>query len=246
MAFDLNKHAGEGLTDLDLAEEMPLLVLCQSGSAEIKKSHKDHAKRKVDGAEEGDIVLRSIKEVIPQPAKIIVMESKTLYVEWDEDGKLVGHHDKSVLAHPDYVEGEDEKGKFKRTLNGHDLVQTYYFGVKVEVEKEEGPEWVKAILPMSRSAVPVARIWNEYLSKLEIGGVRAPIYCAIWDLETDFSHGEDKEGNKFSWSNWMVSPEPTMLDLDQDEELLISLSEDRKEFALPSPKEQKALTDDVV
>lgn len=218
--FDLSAVSGQGLDDIEKPNSMPLLKIIQDGSAEVKKSHKDHQKKTMPGVEPGSIAFLKDHCVIPQPLEVIPIAQETAYVEWKpkaQGGGIVGHHTQEILLNKLYKKGTGEN-KYKEYLGDNELKKTVYVLVKF---KKEG-EWVDGIISFSGGSLSKIRGWNTVISNFRYTeeaykNIVPPMFARIYEVSTVVEPAKDGT----TYYNWNIVPmEHGTLDPKKDGALL--------------------------
>lgn len=190
---------------LDEVTKMPLLKILQSNSAEIKKSHAQHATKKIDGAEEGDIVLSSEGLVLKGKTEFVPLAIKTIYAEWkpkDDGGGFVGHHDLRIIQHADYRKGSS-RSEWDEFLGSNELIFTMYIFVLVKHEDE----WKKAVFAMKKTELKHGRILQDMIRKFRYPDDET--FGAMVGKEALFSRtylvsSKADSNSSGDWYNWNI------------------------------------------
>jgi hypothetical protein len=219
MAFDLTKALGLGTDDIDKSVlGTPLMHIVQRGSPEFDESHKDHAKKRIEGVRAGDIIFGPTKSIIPRPMEVVVLDQMVCYVEWrprNLGGGIVGHQPITVKdTNPNYRAGaKGSPQENKEFLGPNDLVYTNYFALL----RKDGEVWKESIIAFQGGQLKYARLWAKAILAVKYPDhpdIIPPIFAAKWSLTT-FPDNNAK-GSYMSWQ-----PEnPVLLDLTTDQELL--------------------------
>lgn len=203
--YDFSQDAGVGMENVksdDLA--IPFLVMLQSGSPEVKKSHKDYMTKGIPGALEGHII-NSLGRKILNPditkdrIKFIPCGYQKLYVEWtprDSGGGLVqSHADASILSQCH----KNEKGQ--DTLpNGNIVVTTaYFFGLVID----EAGDPTQCVLSMTSTQLKKARQWLSTATAIKFDGPNGrynpPLFSHFYWLSS-----VPESNDQGSWMGWKV------------------------------------------
>lgn len=232
--LDLNKYAGAGTEGLeDIASTMPLLQIIQSGSPEIKRTHEKHSERKIEGAEEGDIVFLPDKTLFKSDVgtTFIPLAFRSLYTEWrnlDAGGGFIGTHPMSISSHPSYKRIDN-----KEYLGDNELVSTIYLAILFQNQDELVPGILSFTSTQLRKARALSKSITSFRYK-ENPKIRPPIFACKYRLKTR-AESNDKGG----WFGWDISLEEVIKDadtLDLANEMMVAAQEE-----LPSPSSQQAL-----
>jgi hypothetical protein len=205
MSFDISQIAGAGMDTLDEVTRMPLLKILQSNSAEIKKSHAQHATKKIEGAEEGDIILASEGLVLKGKTEFVPLAIKTIYAEWrpkDLGGGFVGHHDLRIIQSKDYKKGS-ERSEYDEFLGENELIFTMYIFVLVRVEDE----WKKAVFAMKKTELKHGRTLQDLIRKFRYPDDEK--FGELMGKEALFSRtylvsSKADSNNAGDWYNWNI------------------------------------------
>ena len=246
---------------LDDVAKMPLLRIIQSGSPEVKKSHKDYPLKRIEGAEEGDILLASTGEIFKK-LEIIPLAHVELYAEWrpkNIGGGFVQHHPLSIVGDKDYKKGS-ARSDYDEFLGENELIKTKYFAVLARVDEE----WKNAVLAFSSTGLKPGRQLNNMIKtfhypdrncyrweQLGKGGkhekfvaVDPMIYSRSFWLTTEAKSNDDGD-----WYNWHIEPGHTFElsgENAQDDLATLELASTAQRAAvadLPEPEKRKALSD---
>ena len=250
--FDIEQSAGAGTEDVPVTENAPFLKILQSGSAEIKKSHKDHSEKKIDGAKEGDIVFQKTGEVLTQPVVIQILDTRALWAEWrpkESGGGVVTHHTEAVQRHP-----ELKRDGYKLFLGDNELVETIYAYISFEHKGEQD----RGLIAFTSTQLRKIRDRNKAMlsdNKKEIekhrytGKDGKPLKPVSFSIQYKLTSVAENN-SKGDWMGWKIDYgkllDPTK---PKEEALLLDLKESYENVTLPqiaSPKSYVALTDEAV
>ncbi len=235
MAFDFNSAKGAGTDQIDNSIlGMPLLNIVQSGSPQVKPSHKDYATKKIPGCVPGDIVFAPTNSVMKQPLQFIPLASTTLYTEWkpkNQGGGFLGNRPLTTVSDPRYKTGiKGTKTEYKEYLGDNELQYTIFVAGKFL----DGDKWKLGFLSFNATSLKPARNWLKAIKTVKVPGMDndAPIFSAIWNLGTKVE--QNAEGD---WMGWSITMN-RVLDATADEALLVASFEEHAtvQKALPSPE----------
>lgn len=235
MAFDMTQYEGAGHDTLTDSGSMPLLTILQDMSPEVKKMKDEY----IEGAQPGDILFKSLGELVNQPASVVFISKTDLYTEWkprNSGGGLVAFHPPSIVGHPSYRKGANPEKPYLETLGENELKYTNYWLVLIEHNNEVH----RALLAMSGSQLAVSRKLQGDIRKLKLpSGAPAPLFAYKWDLSTQFI-----ESDKGDYHNWVIK-NPVALDPEADEATLqlAAGTYDEQRTLLPTATEAPALPD---
>lgn len=198
-----------GMSDLGYSENsedsmIPILAILQDNSAEVKKKHSKY----IEGAEPGDLIIRSLARVIKMGDNIppIVVQPAGfdhVWVEWQGEpgeGAPVGQF--AFENRPaDAVETEDPQNpdrKMWRLPNGNRLVDTRYH--YVNVLSDDGSA-MPAVIPMSGTNHTTSRSWTAQMKQHLMPGksVKAPSFFRQYGIKTKF-----RQRGEQSWYTYTV------------------------------------------
>jgi len=226
--FDIENAEGQDVSELDIQESMPFLRIIQSGSPQVKKSHEDYAKKKIEGAEEGDIMFAKDNVTVDNPLEmIIVSQTPQVKAEWKPKGSggvPVAHHTLAVTTHPKYKKKRNDKDTaWDEFLDQNELIDTIYTFVLFKYTNPDGEEvWEKGIIAFTSTGLKIIKDFNKSLQlnqdlkyDLENGkSIKPKIFCHRVKLSTVSQTVGDN-----SWMNWKIEHDG-LLDLVDDEHLL--------------------------
>ena len=193
-----------GVTGLENVQQsdlgIPFLTILQSKSAEVDKTHKDYATKKMEGAEAGDIINTVARRVIAKAEKafirVIPAFYEKTYVEWKQNrGGLVKVHRNPAIM--DEVTGRDEKNQ-PILKNGNLILETASFYVLL---LNDDGSTTPAIINMASTQLKNARLWLNLATGIKVGPQRItpPLFSHIYILSTVI---ERKDNN--SWYGWKI------------------------------------------
>jgi hypothetical protein len=228
MGFDIEKHSGAGIEELDKGSNMPIIRILQDQSPQINSRKKEY----IEGAKAGNLYWNKTKEVLPNPLRFIPLSTRSCYVEWTPltaGGGFVGNHGLDVVNNKNYrKEGMDEY------LGSNDLKFTTYWAVLFQHEEN----WVDGLLAMTSSQLRVSRELALSIDKFRYANSpsKAPIFARILFLDTILE--KNKAGQEYF--NFSIGVD-RVLDFNNDEALLDRCVERRGSLAtaLPSPDVKK-------
>lgn len=232
--FDPSKYSGAGLeTTEGLSNTIPFIQIIQNGSPEIKKSHDQHQARRIEGAEEGDLVFLPEKILFKgdEGVEVIPLAFRSLYTEWkpkSQGGGFIGTHALDVTSKSGYVrEGN------KEFLNGNELILTIYAAVHFIHEGERRP----AVLSFTSTQLKKARNWSKMITSFRYKNapkVPPPIFACSYRITTKMEKNDQGE-----WFGWHIETERVIEDNDLLEESFEAVQAAQSE--LPSPSAPRAL-----
>lgn len=181
---------------------VPVLVILQDNSGEVKKKHAKY----VEGAEPGNFIIRALQTIFGPGDDILFQPCGFTHdwVEWTgepggEGGAPVAMYD--FEARPaDAKEFEKANGgkEWRRTIEGNSnrLVETrHHFGNIVM-----GPDnIIPVVIPMSGTNHSVSRQWTAMMKNFRLPGrnVPAPAFARIYRLTTAFVQRGQQSWYKF-------------------------------------------------
>jgi len=242
MAYDLSKNAGAGLDTIVSSESMPLIKILQDLSAEIRTSHPDHEAKKIEGAKSGDLIFLKDRTLLAQPLQVIPIAQDTVYVEWkpkNQGGGVVGHHDATIVSHPDY-----KKDGWKESLGDNSLKYTIMVLVRFLVDGE----WEQGLISFDGGFLKKIRGWNTAIANFKYPDAMKldfapPMFARKYEVSTEI----DTNANGDTYFSWAIKPvEGGILDPKKDEDLLNLCNQtfESRQGALPESGATKQLVDD--
>jgi hypothetical protein len=206
--YDWSQHQGATGFESTGAEDfgIPYLSICQDGSAEFKKSHKDYALKHIDGIEPGNIFDTRTRQILETPLRVIPAHHVKLYQEWKPrnsgGGFVRSHPNATVLVHTNRNERNEDVLE-----NGNTIITTSYFYVFYW----DGTDWKKAILPMTSTQLKKARKWLNVMDTQKAGnGARLPMFANEYLLTTTVENNADG-----SWYGWVIEHSRTLSGADK-------------------------------
>lgn len=199
----------EGMNDLGYSDKtedsmIPILAILQDNSAEVKKKHSKY----IEGAEAGDIIIRSLGRVIKMgdnlpPLVVQPAGFDHVWVEWQGEpgeGAPVGQFD--FEARPkDATEVADPQNP-ERTMwrmpNGNRLVDTRYH--YANIIGDDG-SLTPIVIPMGGTNHTTSRQWTAQMKQHRLPGkmTKAPSFFRQYGMRTVF-----KQRGEQSWYNYKV------------------------------------------
>ncbi len=184
---------------------VPILAILQDNSAEVKKKHSKY----IDGAEPGDLIIRSLGRVIKMGdnmAPLVVQPAgfDHVWVEWQGEpgeGAPVGQY--SFEDRPaEATETDDPQNpdrKMWRMPNGNRLVDTRYH--YANILSDEGGA-MPVVIPMSGTNHTTSRSWTNQMKQHLMPGKsqKAPSFFRQYGIKTKF-----RQRGEQSWYNYTVS-----------------------------------------
>lgn len=184
---------------------VPILAILQDNSAEVKKKHSKY----IEGAEPGDLIIRSLGRVIKmgdnlQPMIVQPAGFDHVWVEWQGEpgeGAPVGQFAFENMP-KEAVEADDPQNpdrKMWRMPNGNRLVDTRYH--YVNILSYDGST-MAAVIPMSGTNHTTSRSWTAQMKQHLMPGrpAKAPSFFRKYGIKTKF-----RQRGEQSWFNYTVS-----------------------------------------
>lgn len=206
-----------GGTDMPTGFEMtkpedmgiPFLIILQKGSPEVDETHKDYAKKKIEGAKAGMIMNTLSREIVyrpgGEPLLFVPCAFEKLYQEWkprDEGGGFVTSHQSAAI-----LRNTERNEKNQDILpNGNQIITTaYFYGFSFL-----GGEWVRTIIAFTSTQLKKARTWLNMATSLKYQGRSVPLYSHIYKITTVV-----ESNAKGSWYGWDVKVDRILRTSDQ-------------------------------
>jgi len=180
---------------------IPILAILQDQSGEVKARHS----KRIDGAQAGDLIIRSIQKVIniAQDGPMIFQPCgfQHVWVEWQGEvgeGVPVGQFDFDSPPE-DTKEVQDPENPDKKMLirdNGNRLVDTrYHFGYALT---DDGA--MPLVIPMAGTNHTVSRQWTATMKQFKLpNGTKAAAFFRKYAVSTKY-----RERGSQSWFNYDV------------------------------------------
>lgn len=217
---EIAAEEGMGYSEKSEDSMVPILSILQDNSAEVKKRHSKH----IEGAEAGDLIIRSLGRVISMtesspPIEIQPCGFDHMWVEWDGEpgeGVPVGQYPFDELPE-DATETENADGnKEWRMPSGTRLVDTRYHYVNLI---EEDGSILPLVVPMGGSNHGVSRQWTAQMKQFTVpgrAGMRAKSFMRTYGLRTQFNQRGEQSWFKYAVSDlgWVRSEEILSAGLD--------------------------------
>ena len=194
--------AEEGLGYSEKSEDsmVPILSILQDNSAEVKKRHSKH----IEGAEAGDMIIRSLGRVIKMgendpPMEIQPCGFDHMWVRWDGEpgeGVPVGQYpfeQRPEEAVERKISDADDRTEW-RMPDGTRLVDTRYH--YVNVVDQDGSVF-PVVIPFGGTNHTVSRQWTAQMRQFSVPGrpgVKAKSFMRTYGLRTAF-----KQRGEQSW-----------------------------------------------
>ena len=252
MAFDLTKHAGAGTENLDSSSSLPVLRILQAQSAEIDKTKKDYALKKIDGAQAGDLVHSQLGPVA-KPLTIIPVNFTSMYEQREniKNGKPIGMLPLSITSHPGYSRGGER--------NNEEYLTTPYTDESGNTQKRKTRLWATtfmlATLPEHNNALAVMKFQSSQLKTVRLmqGSIRTFRYAENKDIvppcfaRTFIVDTKPQDNADGSWMGYSFTV-GRVLDPTADEALLTQAAEafDKMSLAMPMPGKAPLMIDGTV
>lgn len=208
--------AGKGTENISQENTaMPVLTILQRGSPQIDKTHRDHAEKKIEGAEPGDIVLNSTNEIVckvESTFEMIPIKSTSAVSEWrpKRGGMVQIHPNENILS-----QGVEQQvdGKTKRLLpNGNELVRTIYFYILWRSDEESG--WREGVIALTSTQYKKGRklntlLFNTMIPDPDTGkptGQQMPTFAQVFNVSA-----VPESNDEGSWFGWHFERQPEFL-----------------------------------
>lgn len=207
---------------------IPILSILQDNSGEVKARHS----KRIDGANAGDLIIRSLQKVIntTEDGPIVFQPCgfQHVWVEWEgETGEGIPVGQFKYDDQPDDVrEVPDPENPERKMLirdNGNRLVDTrYHFGF---ILSEDGA--MPLVIPMSGTNHTVSRQWTATMKqfKMPSTAMKAPAFMRKYAISTKY-----REKGSQSWFLYEVKDLGWLQDENQLRsglEMLKSLKDDK-------------------
>jgi hypothetical protein len=232
MPYDITKHAGAGLQDLDDSTKMPLLNIIQQMSPQLIEGDDKY----IEGSKAGDVFFSPTGELVKKPIKFVPIALRTVYVEWKpktEGGGIVAMHPLSIKGRKDLGYEQGVKTKYDEWLGGNELKKTTYVLGFAEINGER----TDVMLALAVTGQKVSRKLQEEIRKFRYDGEHANTPPPVFAREFELTTVRETNSNDQSYFNWKFE-NPRVLDFEEDEALLETCGkkfDEAKEF-LPAPQ----------
>lgn len=201
-AIDWSQYAGEtgfeNISQSDLG--IPFLSIIQPKGAEIDRTHKNYATKKIEGAGAGDIINTVSRQIIMPYDKgsieVVPAAYEKTWIEWQQNrGGLVKIHRNEGVTKD--VVGKTEKNE-DMLRNGNLLVETACFYVYLLQDMDEP---LPCVINMFSTGLKHARHWLNLMSGLRIGQTRVqpPMFSHTYKLNAAI-----ESNAKGSWYGWNI------------------------------------------
>lgn len=201
--------AVEGMENLGYSEKsedsmIPILAILQDNSAEVKKKHSKH----IEGAEAGDLIIRSIGRVIKMgdtkpPVVLQPAGFDHVWVEWQGEpgeGAPVAQYpfDDRPKEATEVADPQNADRTMWRMPNGNRLVDTRYHYCNL---LDDDGSVIPIVVPMGGTNHSTSRSWTAQMKQHRIPGraAKAPSFFRQYGLKTRF-----KQRGEQSWYNYTV------------------------------------------
>lgn len=216
--FNMKEAMGLGTETIDQSVlGMPFIQIVQKGSPEFDETHKDYAKKKIEGCKPGSVFFVPARTVLAQPITAIPLAVRPLYTEWKprgQGGGFVGNRELTITTDRNYKKGTpNTPDEYKEWLGENELKLTIYVSVKFL----HGTEWKRGIISFSATQLKAGRLWQKQLLTLrypDMPNEVPPIFASQWKL-TSKAESNDKGG----WYGWDINLD-RLLDPGTDQQLL--------------------------
>lgn len=196
---------GKGLSKSQSDNLIPIIYILQAQSPQVLKKNAKY----IDGAEAGDIWLRSAAEPIVKGEEGMQFQACAYYKEWvewvprDDGGGFVGRYPCTKPEHDnqppvaDAKQEDGEEGAPARWVrpNGNDLIFTRYYIGYVLIGNRRMPY----VVPFSSTGHTIAKDWMTKMNQLETEDGDAPnMWMSIWNMTVGSK--SNKKGDWFGWN----------------------------------------------
>lgn len=203
---EIAAEEGMGYSEKSDDSMVPILSILQDNSAEVKKRHSKH----IEGAEAGDLIIRSIGRVFKMgendpPLEVQPCGFDHMWVEWEgEPGEGSPINQYPFDARPgDAVERENAEGKTEwRMPSGTRLVDTRYHYVNLI---DEDGSVMPLVVPFGGSNHTVSRQWTAQMKQFQVPGrpgVKAKSFMRTYGLRTAYNQRGEQSWFKYSVSDF--------------------------------------------
>lgn len=216
--MDYSQYANAGLENKTSDDvNIPVLIICQKGSAQFDTTHRNHPQKAIDGIKPGDIFNSATNEVIARPIQIIPCNYIVNYVEWKPGGQdsapAAVHTDPAILSQ--CTKNDKKKDELP---NGNIVEQTYNFLVKFSTD---GESWSPALLRMKSTQVKNAKSWITIMDSIKFetpDGTKftPPTFSHIYELST-----QPESNQAGSWFGYSIK----MKGVQEDDALALECAE---------------------
>jgi len=209
---EITAEQGMGYSEKSEDSMVPILAILQDNSAEVKKRHSKH----IEGAEAGDMIIRSIGRVIKMaqndpPIEVQPCGFAHMWVEWEgEPGEGAPINQYPFDSRPaDAFERENSEGKMEwRMPAGTRLVDTRYHYVNF---LEDDGSVMPLVVPFGGSNHTVSRQWTAQMKQFQVPGrpgVKAKSFMRTYGLRTNFNQRGEQSWFKYGVSDlgWVRDP----------------------------------------
>lgn len=198
-----------GYSDKPEDSLIPIVSILQDNSAEVKKKHEKY----VEGAEPGDIVLRSLQMIFPADDGILFQPCgfQHVWVEWNGEpgeGAVVAQYPFEELP-SDAKEVPDPQNDERVMVvrdNGNRLVDTrYHYGHLLTAGGI-----IPTVIPMSGTNHTISRQWTALMKQYKMkSGKPMPSFLRLYKLTTAFT-----QRGQQSWYKYKVAEAGIVSDRD--------------------------------
>jgi hypothetical protein len=178
---------------------IPFLAIVQSGSPELKKSHKDYETKKIEGVEEGSIFNTVTRAHLyapgSEPLIVVPCAYEKTYNEWKVRGDGMGgggfirsHSNPAII-------NECTRNERNQDIlpNGNQIVTTGVFFLKYYFNGT----WEPAILSMVSTQLKKARQWLNMMMAIKQDGRPLPMFSHKYAITT--AAESNANGSWFGW-----------------------------------------------
>jgi hypothetical protein len=192
---------------------IPFLMILQSLSPEVKKTHKDYATKKIEGAEEGCVINTVTRQIVHRPGgdaiTVVPLSYQRAFVEWktrENGGGIVKVHTNGMILNE---AKKNEKGQ-DILSNGNMIATTGYFNLMIL-----GEEKTNAAIGMTSTQLKKARFWLNLMLGQRINGKSVPMFAFQYHLTT-----VPESNAKGSWFGWKITSGSVITDSKLAEQLI--------------------------
>ena len=208
----MDKYAGMGTETLGNSTSTPVIRILQSTSAEIDRSKKDYALKKIEGAQAGDIY-HSQLGIIKRPMRIVPVKFADYYEEnagTGNNSKVVGTHPADIVRDSRYSRSSDKRSEEFISYEAKDnngrpfkIVNRLYYTIVMGVVLPDYSN-TPAIFRFQSTMLKVVRALQTSLRNFRYPSspLQPPVFARSWLVDT-IADNNDKGG----WMVYSFSPE---------------------------------------
>lgn len=199
----LEKYAGTGYSQEAEDGLTPIMSILQDNSGEVKRMHE----RYVEGAQAGQLIIRSLRRIYPLDQQLLVQPFGWLhtYIEWSGEpgeGMPVGRFEFDDPPADMYETPDPQNPGRKiqrRKETGNRMVDTREHYVNL-IDGFDRP--FPIVIPMSGSNHNVSRLWTNMMRNMVYKGRQVPAFFRKYSLKTQFR----KKGANQTWFAYQIDP----------------------------------------